>query len=235
MVGLMTAVSGLDETKGSDLIIHTPGGSPYAAESIVKCLHNKFGNDIEVFIPHMAMSAGTMISCASKNIWMGRQSSLGPIDPQFDNIPAYNIKKQFEDAKEDLTNNPKSREYWEIALLKYLPAINYRAIDAINLSSELVNDWLINYMFQNDLEANLKAKKIIETINVNTGSHSKHFSQNDCMEMGLKITRLESDLSPEDKLLSIYYSLQITGDCTNVSKIIENNLGKSYICYEVQK
>ena len=55
----------------------------------------------------MAMSAGTMIACSAKKIIMGKASSLGPIDPQFNGIPAYNIISEFEEAKKDLSTNPK--------------------------------------------------------------------------------------------------------------------------------
>ena len=102
MVGFMNCLHGMDCSKGLDLILHTPGGSPSAAEGIVNYLRSKFKENIRVIVPHMAMSAGTMIACASNEIIMGKQSSLGPIDPQFNGIPAYNIKQEFEEAKEDL-------------------------------------------------------------------------------------------------------------------------------------
>lgn len=79
----MQAVCGLDRSKGLDLILHTPGGAIAATESIVYYLRKMFGNDIWVFVPQIAMSAGTMISLSAKEIVMGKQSNLGPIDPQF--------------------------------------------------------------------------------------------------------------------------------------------------------
>lgn len=96
----MNTVRGLDCSKGLDLILHTPGGSPMAAEAIVKYLRSKFGKDIRVIVPQLAMSAGTMIACSAKEIVMGKQSSLGPIDPQLNGIPAYSIQNEFEDAKQ---------------------------------------------------------------------------------------------------------------------------------------
>ena len=99
MTGFMNCIHGLDCTKGLDLILHTPGGSPAAAEAIVNYLRSKFNNDIRVIVPQLAMSAGTMIACSAKVIIMGKQSSLGPIDPQFNGIPAYNIMMEFEEAR----------------------------------------------------------------------------------------------------------------------------------------
>lgn len=84
ITGVMNAIKGLDCAKGLDLILHTPGGNPTATEGIVKYLHSKFGNNIRVIVPQMAMSAGTMLACASNEIIMGKHSCLGPIDPQLD-------------------------------------------------------------------------------------------------------------------------------------------------------
>ena len=95
MNGFMNCVHNMNCSKGLDLVLHTPGGSPVAAEAIVNYLRQKFSSDIRVIVPHLAMSAGTMIACSAKKIIMGLQSSLGPIDPQFNGIPAYNIMSEF--------------------------------------------------------------------------------------------------------------------------------------------
>lgn len=81
MLGFMEAVHSLNGPK-LDLIIHSPGGSGGAAEQIVKYLRTKF-DDIRIIVPHMAMSAATMIACAANKILMGKHSFLGPIDAQF--------------------------------------------------------------------------------------------------------------------------------------------------------
>lgn len=79
--GLMTVVHGLPTSDGLTLILHTPGGSADAADSIVAYLRSKFPS-VEVVVPTFAMSAGTMIALSSDLVVMGRQSQLGPIDPQ---------------------------------------------------------------------------------------------------------------------------------------------------------
>ena len=78
----MSVMYGMTWTKQLTLLLHTPGGVTNAAETIVAYLRSQF-TDIEVIIPTYAMSAGTMISLAANRIVMGRQSQLGPIDPQF--------------------------------------------------------------------------------------------------------------------------------------------------------
>ena len=100
------AVYGPDKSKGLDLILHTPGGSIAATESIVFYLKKIFGRDIRAFVPQIAMSAGTMIALATKEIIMGKQSNLGPIDPQFNGVSCAGIVEEFDTAVDDITRNP---------------------------------------------------------------------------------------------------------------------------------
>lgn len=79
--GFMMAVHGMDRKKGLNLILHTPGGSISATESIVDYLHRMFDDDIIAIVPQIAMSAGTMIACSCRKILMTKHSNLGPIDP----------------------------------------------------------------------------------------------------------------------------------------------------------
>src|SRR5688572_29145865 len=79
--GFMTCVHGMDYRAGLFLVLHTPGGVTQATETIVDYLRSKFAR-VEAIIPVYAMSAGTMISLSTNRIVMGRQSQLGPIDPQ---------------------------------------------------------------------------------------------------------------------------------------------------------
>jgi ClpP class serine protease len=66
----MTAVHKLDKGIGLDLIINTPGGDIAATESIIDYLYKMFGKDIVIFVPQIAMSAGTLMACAAKRyIW----------------------------------------------------------------------------------------------------------------------------------------------------------------------
>jgi ClpP class serine protease len=88
----MNFIHGLDRTKGLDLILHTPGGDVAATESIIEYLRQMFGNNVRAIVPQMAMSAGTMIACSCKSIVMGKQSNIGPIDPQLGGIPADVVK-----------------------------------------------------------------------------------------------------------------------------------------------
>lgn len=73
-----------------DLILHTPGGLVLAAEQIAKALVEHKGK-VTVFVPHYAMSGGTLIALAADEIIMDANAVLGPVDPQIGGMPASSI------------------------------------------------------------------------------------------------------------------------------------------------
>lgn len=111
MDGFMTAVHKLDRAKGLDLLLHTPGGEINATEAIVNYLRYAFKNDIRVIVPQISMSAGTMMALASREIWMGMHSSLGPIDPQVNGAPAHGIRDEFKKAAQAFQEIPMERKH----------------------------------------------------------------------------------------------------------------------------
>ena len=228
MEGFMNAVNELDCTKGLDLVLHTPGGSPTAAEAIVNYLKDKFQKDIRVIVPQLSMSAGTMIACSAKEIVMGRQSSLGPIDPQFNGIPAYNIISEFNAAKKDLAEDPTTANYWAIILQQYPAAFLKTCYDAISLSSTLAEEWLKDNMLKNNQSA---VNGIVEFLNSRDTNHDhgRHFNYKKCCDIGLNISLLEADQEFQDAVLALHHSLMITFQGTNAVKIIENQNGNAYI------
>src|SRR5882724_1470168 len=73
-----------------DMILHTPGGLVLAAEQIAKALVEHKGK-VTVFVPHYAMSGGTLIALAADEIVMDANAVLGPVDPQIGELPAASI------------------------------------------------------------------------------------------------------------------------------------------------
>ena len=232
MNGFMNAIRGMDCNEGLDLILHTPGGDPNAAEAIVSYLRKKFNNDIRVIVPQMAMSAGTMIACAAKEIIMGKHSSLGPIDPQFSGIPAYNIMMEFQEAKEDLKTSPDNANYWAIKLQQYPAAFLKTAIDAIQLSDKLIREWLGTCMYNSNEEDDIPIiHNIVNKLNEHDDSkaHNRHFNVEFCKDIGLKIIELEQDADLQDNILSVHHAYIHTMASTPVVKIIESQKDKSMI------
>lgn len=73
-----------------DIILHTPGGLLLATEQIALAL-SKHPAKVTVFVPHYAMSGGTMIALAADEIVMDENAILGPVDPQVGQFPAISI------------------------------------------------------------------------------------------------------------------------------------------------
>jgi ClpP class serine protease len=73
-----------------DLVLHTPGGLVLAAEQIAAALA-AHPAQVTVFVPHYAMSGGTLIALAADSMVIAPSAVLGPIDPQLGEYPAASI------------------------------------------------------------------------------------------------------------------------------------------------
>lgn len=231
--GFMTVVHQLDRGKGLDLILHTPGGETAATESLVDYLRAMFGTDIRAFVPQLALSAGTMIACACKVIFMGKQSSLGPIDPQLGGIAAHGVVEEFERAHKEISEDPSRIPVWQPIIAKYPPTFIGECEKAIEWSNEMVTEWLQSGMFKGPEEgASLNMIKNIVanlTDHALSKSHDRHLSLESCKEIGLKVCRLEDDQPLQDAVLSVHHACIHTLGATPAFKIIENQEGRAFI------
>jgi ClpP class serine protease len=75
-----------------DLVLHTPGGLVLAATQIARAIFTRKGK-VTVFVPHYAMSGGTLLALAADEIVMSKYAVLGPVDPQLGEYPAASILK----------------------------------------------------------------------------------------------------------------------------------------------
>ncbi len=87
---IMRAIHMTDRDVPIDLVVHTPGGLVLAALQIARAL-KKHPARVTVFVPHMAMSGGTLIALAADEIVMSEHAVLGPVDPQLGQWPAASI------------------------------------------------------------------------------------------------------------------------------------------------
>lgn len=83
-----------------DLILHTPGGLVLATEQIARALVRHRAK-VTVFIPHYAMSGGTMLAMAADEIVMDENAVLGPVDPQLGNVAAASLLKVLDEKPLD--------------------------------------------------------------------------------------------------------------------------------------
>ncbi len=89
---VLRAIHMTDPEVPLDLILHTPGGLVLAASQIARAI-NKHKGKVTVFVPHYAMSGGTLIALAANQIIMSNHAVLGPVDPQLGQYPAASILK----------------------------------------------------------------------------------------------------------------------------------------------
>lgn len=232
--GLMAVIHKLDRSKGLDLILHTPGGEVAATESIVDYLHNMFDGNIRAIVPQLAMSAGTMISCACTEILMGKHSSLGPIDPQFGGLPAHGIVEEFKRARSEIEENPANIPIWQPIIAKYHPTLIGECEKAIQWSNEIVKEWLTRNMLNGDSDGVAKADAIVAELGDHalTKSHARHLSAAKCQSIGLKVKMIEEDQSLQEAILSVHHAYIHTLSSTGAYKIIENHKGVAFIQIE---
>lgn len=232
MNGLMNAVSGMhDRNNGVDILLHTPGGIVTATESIVSYLRKLFDGDIRVIVPHMAMSAGTMIACASKEIIMGKESSLGPIDPQYRNVPAQGVLKEFERAIKEIVDEPNKSLIWREIIQQYRPTFVGECDNVVNMSHDLVEGWLSDCMFKGVKNKKCIVSKILDELASHDASkvHDRHYDFERCKELGLNVVALEDSQELQDKVLSLYHCYLLSIYRLPVLKFIESQNGQTFV------
>ena len=92
---VLRAIQMTDDDVALDIVLHTPGGLVLAALQIARAIHEHKAKTT-VFVPHYAMSGGTLIALAADEIIMSRHAVLGPIDPQLGQSPAASLIKVVE-------------------------------------------------------------------------------------------------------------------------------------------
>ncbi len=240
--GLMAVVYGMDCDKGLTIVLHTPGGQTNATETIVAYLWSKFSN-IEVIVPAFAMSAGTMIALASNKIIMGRQSQLGPIDPQMgvggNYISARAIVEQFNRARLDIVGDPANgivgdmamAHVWAPVLATIGPALMQEAQNALDYSERMVAQWLSQRMVgeyePDEIKATEKAQTIAQHFNDASVhlSHGRRIDRDEARGVGVLVDDLEDDQKLQEAVLTLYHLMTITFEQGPSAKMISGSSG----------
>jgi len=219
-----------------DLLIHSPGGFPEATESIVESLRSKFPH-IRAIVPSFAKSAATMMAMAADEILLDDDAELGPIDPQMQTAngfsPAEAIKEQFLKAGAEISADPKKLTVWMPILQQMGPSLLVQCDNAIQLSRNLVCQWLTRFMFSGDPEGAEKAEAVAGFL----GQHSNFKSHARCIRLkqlqdhnlGLKVvsTRTSEDL--HKRIWDVYCALDVIFSSTGVFKIFFNSREDAHV------
>jgi hypothetical protein len=232
--GLMSVMHGMQWEQHLTLLLHTPGGMTNATETIVDYLLSKFA-DIEVIVPTLAMSAGTMISLAANRVIMGRQSQLGPIDPQMPvggrAVSARAVVEQFDQAKKEILADLSLAHVWAPILPSLGPALLVEAQNALDYSEKMVARWLEARMFSGDRGASSKAAAVAKHFNDATThkSHGRRIDREEARRHGVNIVDLEADQELQDDVLTAYHLITLMMENSLTAKVMANNAGRLWV------
>ena len=232
--GLMTAIYGMDWSKGLTLVLHTPGGVTNAAETFVAYLRSKF-TDTEVIVPTLAMSAGTMIALSTNRIVMGKQSQLGPIDPQMPSggrtVSARAVVEQFGQAHEDILKNAQAAHVWAPVLASLGPSLLQEAQNALDYSEEMVAKWIATGMLKDSSESERRGKEIAAHFNdaQTHKSHGRRIDREEARAQGVVVEDLEESQDLQDAVLTAYHLMTLVFEHGPATKTILTSHGRSWL------
>ena len=233
--GFMSCVDMMDRNLGLDLFLHTPGGDIAATESLVYYLKEIFGNNIRAIIPQIAMSAGAMLACSCNSILMGKHSNIGPVDPQFNGIPAIGVIEELKRAYEEIKIDQRAAFVWNPILSQLPPSFVQQCHWAIERSGDFLKQTLQDGMLK-DLPEPKKTEitnKIVQRLTDLTfnKAHNRHIHYQECKELGLNIELLEdnSDGKLQDLVLTVHHCFIHTLANTAAFKVIEDHRGRATI------
>jgi hypothetical protein len=229
--GFMVAIHQLDRARGLDLILHTPGGNIATTETLVDYLKRMFGRNMRAIVPQIAMSAGTMIACACREILMGKHSNLGPVDPQRNGIPAAGVIAEFGKAYNEIMANPQTANVWQFILRQYTPSFLGHCENAVDWAKSFVQEELKNNMFYRRANRENLAQNVVDKLTDFSGTkgHDRHIHYDECQAIGLRVRALESDDDLQDLVLTVHHCYMHALMNSAVFKIIENQNGVAFI------
>ena len=191
---ILRAIKLTDKTVPINLILHTPGGLVLAARQIAHAL-GRHEARVTVFVPHYAMSGGTLISLAADEIIMDPNAVLGPVDPQLSEYPAASILKA--------VSQKDKNEIDDKTLI--LADISEKAL--VQLKDA------VRKILRGKMDAQ-KAAALAETLATGTWTHDYPLTYEELIELGLPVSTdmpaevyefMELFPQPKQKIPSVQY------------------------------
>ena len=145
-------------------ILQTDGGFLEVVQRTVAVLRKHY-REVEFYVPNYAMSAGTVLVLSGDRIWMDYYSQLGPIDPQTENkdgrlVPALGYLEQYNRLIEKADDVPLNQAEEAFLLEKFDPGALFQYEHALELSTELIKEWLVKYKFKKWKRTRTGRKKV---------------------------------------------------------------------------
>ena len=220
----------VDKGAKLDLMLHTLGGDPDAAEKITGMLLKKVGTDgeLRIIVPDCAKSAGTLIALAARTIVMSDTSELGPIDPQVVTTTAEGQRssrpaQSYLDAYDELVGRIKNGEPAALAHLlgKYDPALLDMCRKALTRSRKFAENSLKMGMFR-DSSGNYTAVAADLADNARWLSHGAVISSDDATNIGLRVDYREPNSDEWQAYWRLYCEQRLVLR-SNTEKLFESN------------
>ena len=179
---VMRACAMTDPEVPLDIVLHTPGGLVLASLQIAQAVRQHKGK-VTVFVPHFAMSGGTLIALAADAIVMSPHAVLGPVDPQLGQYPAASLLK--------------------VVAKKPLAELDDQTLILADVAEKAVNQ--VRDSVQGLLARSQPPEKIADLarlLSTGTWTHDYPITLGEAQRLGLKVS---SDMPPEVlQLMSLY-------------------------------
>ena len=164
---VLRAIQLTDDSVPLDIVLHTPGGMVIAATQIARAVKAHPGK-VTVFVPHYAMSGGTLIALAADEICMCEHSALGPIDPQLGNQPAASLQRVVKQKPIDKIDDNTL----------IMADLGKMAIEQIQKTATLLLEGVMD---------SRKARRIAKTLSEGRWTHDHPIFAEDARELGLNV------------------------------------------------
>jgi ClpP class serine protease len=155
--------------KPLEFILHTPGGLVLPAVQIARAIKAHPGPKT-VFVPHYAMSGGTLIALAADEIVLSEHAVLGPIDPQIGGLPAASVVRVARDKPIQNTDD-------------YTLVLADVGAMAINQLQKIARELLTGTVSDN------AAVAIAEQLSSGRWTHDYPITHGEAKEIGLNVSR----------------------------------------------
>lgn len=171
---VLRAIRLTDDDLPIDIVLHTPGGLVLAAEQIA-CALSRHKGKVTVFVPHYAMSGGTLVAMAADEIAMDPNGVLGPVDPQLQMpqgggyVPAASVLAALE------VDNPNRDDQTLIMA------------DIARKAVQQVHNTVLGLLRANRMDEQ-RARGIAEQLSKGCWTHDYPISAGEAREMGLPVT-----------------------------------------------
>jgi hypothetical protein len=170
-----------------------------------------------------------MLALSCNEVVMGKQSSLGPIDPEVMGFSAYAVLEEFERARKETAAGAKGAVLWERIIEQYPPTLVGECRRTAQWASDTTRDWLKTGMFKGEPNAGRIAARIAKALSNReaTKSHSRHVSPERAASLGIRVRMLEEDQNLQDAVLTVHHAYLYTfaNNERGLYKIVENDRG----------